>query len=440
MILTMSTLVATACAQALSQTAPGAQPPSAVNQQIDLPVAQWLAQGERKEIPWKLALSRPVITFRLLNLLTVTAEVKASALERQGPDHDLRLIVKVAPEKGSWNDGESYSNFRVDRGITSKLYIRAGVYLKPGTYTVAAILYDAATGRRNLSLHRVQVPDPHSGQVSDLLSATPAINFIGSPENAGPLGPRLVPLAVESKRAILLDLIVDLSTREQDERRVLIPPGSDARTIGSYDAMPDLQHWPSVESLPRTRHRTDSARQQTAEQRRLQEIAGTLSKMDFRPGCTRITALDVLRLRTLLPPTPVGDVDWQELGKENTIPHKLVVTLANLEDRKQAGFFFQKQIRQTMATPPPCSSPNPLRVIAVISHGINFPSGSQKPKIEPRCDCKVFYFHKSDQEIGDVDDLKKMLQTLSPRVLDFANPGAFREKVVEFVELVKKVP
>src|SRR5437773_8214193 len=109
--------------------------------------------------------------------------------------------------------------------------------------------------------------------------------------------------------------------------------------------------------------------------------------------------------------------------------------------RVGAGNFFQEQIGWTIAQPPQCNlnSSNPLHVIAILSHGIHFPSGSKKPRIEPGCNCKLFYFYESDQDIGGVDDLGKMLEPLSPRLLEFGNAETFRERVFEFAEAVKGI-
>ncbi|PYX93960.1 MAG: hypothetical protein DMG67_02760 [Acidobacteria bacterium] len=384
----------------------------------------------------------------MIDLLTITAEVNADALQRQGMEHDLHFIVKIAHEKGSWDEGESYSHFLTEQGLNGKLRMRAGVYLKPGAYTVATILYDAASERRNLSFYHIQVKGPHSGQVPELLSEVPEISFLGSPENTGPLGPMRVPLPVETQRAILFDLIVDLSTREESgDRLELTPPNSDAGRSSLPTTLPNPLPTPNSERLPmpptpsRERQRTGNSAEQTSEQSRLQEIAKTLAKMDFQPGCTRVTALDVLRLGTLLPPTPAGDVDWQQLGKENSVADKVMVSVDTLGGRKEAGKFFQEQIGRTIAQPPQCNlnSSNPLHVIAILSRGIHFPSGSKKPRIEPGCNCKLFYFYESDQDIGGVDDLGKMLEPLSPRLLEFGNAETFRERVFEFAEAVKGI-
>jgi hypothetical protein len=439
----MSLFAAPVYAQALPDVAPGTQQPPDTRRSLDLPIAQWLVQGEKSEIPWKLTLPKAEPTFRLINLLTITAEVNADALERRGIGHDLRFIIKVAHEKGEWDDGESDSNFHIEQALSGKLRMRAGVYLKPGAYTIATILYDATTERRNLSFHQVRVNGSHSGQVPELLSQAPEISFVGSFTNLGPLGPRRTPFPVETQRAVLFDLMVDLSTREESgERLELTPPNMGAGGAGLPPTPDPDTRRPSANRPPGRRERTGFAAEQTAEQFKLQEIAKTLARVDFQPGCVRVTALDVLRLRTLVAPTPAAEVDWQQLGNENSNVDKVVVSVANLAGRREAGVFLKDQIGQMIAQPPECklSSPNPLHIIAILSHGIHFPSGSKKPRIEPACDCRFFYFHETDQDINGGDELGKMIEPLAPRVLQFGSPEKFGERMFEFAEAVKKIP
>jgi hypothetical protein len=418
------------------QTAPVAQAADAAKP--DLPVEQWLEQGERTEIPWKVSLSKPQVTYRFVNAVNITAELKGNALERPG----IQFMVAVAHENGSWRNAESYSSSRIEPKGHGKPTMRATICLKPGAYTIATMLYDAASGKRNLSFHRVQVKDPQKPGLSELLRGVPDIRFVGSSRHPDPPGDEHTLLPVRTEHGVTFDLMVDLSTREQGgDRLELVPPGSEAGRAELPTQDPDIQHWPPMARGPRTRRRPDTAVEQTSEQAKLQEVARALANLDFQPGCTRVSVIDALRLRTLLPPTPVGEVDWRQLGNENSVPDKVVVSVTSLEGRKKADVFFEEQVRELMAQPPSCklNSGEPLHVIAILSHGIHFPSGSRKPRIGAGCShCRVFYFYKSGEDITGGDDLKKMLEPLAPSILEFGDPEKFRERVLQFTEAVKK--
>jgi len=366
----------------------------------------------------------------------VKAEIDIDVLHRQGVQDELIFIVKAAPANGKWNTQGKYTGYHVWQGFypSGKLVMSAGIFLVPGAYTIATIVCDPVSGKRNLSLSRIQVPGPTTGEAAELLGELPEIDFLG----ARPVGSERFLLPVKTQRPIQFDLIVDLSTREESRRWDMPSPPYQAKGATNPSSTPDTERWPAIEKDPSKL--TGTAQEQTREQSRLLEIASVLKELDFQPGCARVTALDVLRLRTLLPPTAANAVDWRQLGNENSAPDKVMVSVTSLEGRKDAGKFFQEQLRQTITQPPQCklNSANPFHVIAILSHGIHFPSGSNKLKLEAACNCKLFYFYASGLYIGGGDDLKNMLKPLSPEVLTFSNSQAFRERLLEFAEAIKK--
>ncbi|HTC95455.1 MAG TPA: hypothetical protein VK699_18560 [Terriglobales bacterium] len=355
------------------------------------------------------------------------AEIDANVLQRQSIQHDLHFIVKVAPEHGEWADRESYSHIRIDKRLDShgELQMLADFYAQPGAYIVAIIAYDATTGQRNLSFGRVQVEGSGRDRFSEFLSGLPKIEFLPPPDNTAPLGDEQVLLPLRTQRSIQLDLIVDLSTQEEIEGDSRFypypgPAGSDSRASRS----------------------SKMAAAETNEQALLLQIASMLAAIDLQPGCTQVSALDALRRRTVLPPTVANQVDWLNLRHAILSPDKAMVSVADLKGKRETARFFAEQVEQRMAQPPACklSSANPLHVVAIVSRGINFPSGSEKPRIPPGCNCKFFYLQETGRFIGGGDDLKSMLKPLSPTLLQFSDPENFREKFLEFTQTVARLP
>jgi hypothetical protein len=429
-ILTLCLLLVASGCSAFSQVARAPQQEPDLTRKIDLPIQQWLSQSGRTEIPWRVSVSRPLLTFQLKNLVRVMAEIDANVLQKQSIQHDLHFIVKVAPEHGEWNDRESYSHIRIDKRLDShgELQMLADFYVQPGAYIVAIIAYDATTGQRNLSFGRIQVEGSGRDRFSEFLSGLPKIEFLPPPDNTAPLGDDQVLLPLRTQRSIQLDLIVDLSTQEEIE---------DAPRFNPY---PDLRRPAGGESRASRSSRMAAA--ETNEQALLLQIASMLAAIDLQPGCTQVSALDALRRRTVLPPTVANQVDWLNLRNEILAPDKATVSVADLKGKRETARFFAEQVEQRMAQPPGCklSSANPLHVIAVLSRGINFPSGSEKPRIPPGCNCRVFYLQETGRFIGGGDDLKGMLKPLAPTLLQFSDPESFREKLFEFTQTVARLP
>ena len=120
-----------------------------------------------------------------------------------------------------------------------------------------------------------------------------------------------------------------------------------------------------------------------------------------------------------------------------SVSDKDKVSLTDLERRKDAGEFFREKMEQTIAQSPSCqlNSVSPHRVIAILSHGIHFPAGSNMPLIEQKCDCKVFYFDETDVDIGGGDELKSTRWLLKRS----SSAIQFRQRPVEFAEALKKL-
>ncbi|HKF21086.1 MAG TPA: hypothetical protein VKE93_05925 [Candidatus Angelobacter sp.] len=407
----------------------------------DLPVEQWLSQSQRNEIPWEVSFSDPQLTFQLRNRLVLTAEIDTGRLQKQGIRDELRFLVKVAPKDGNWSDQASYKGYSLRQArVLGKVKMQTVIFLQPGEYRVAAIAYHPASGKKSVSVHTIRVKGPHAGVSAELTSGLPMIEF---PSLSSKDRETLLP--VKTPRPVQFDLIVDLSTREestQTQMNASVPATgrADVSQPAGSTAPQDLDELSP--SVPRPPKRLGTSSEQTGEQFGLLGIAKVLAELDFQPGCAQVTVLDVLRLRTILPPTPVRAVDWQQLRKGNTNADKVIVSVATLEGRKDAGKFLHEQIEQNVTQPPRCQpgSGRPLHVIAVLSHGIRFPRGSEKPKVETGCDCKVFYFHKIDREVSGGDDLEKLLEPLALKRLDVTDPRSFRDRLLEFTEAIQKLP
>ncbi|HZR28349.1 MAG TPA: hypothetical protein VFA71_06180 [Terriglobales bacterium] len=389
---------------------------------IQLPIPEWLSQGERTEIPWTVALSEPVLTFQLRTVVRVTAEIDGKLLQKQGVMHQLHFIVKAAAENGEWDDEESYSSIRIDdRLINTELQMLADLYLKPGAYRVAIIVYDAISKKRNVSFSRVQIGEPDRDLFPGLLTGMPQITLLPPPDSTAPLARERVFLPVATQRPIQLDLIVDLSANYEPAGSLLLPR---VFFVGRGSGL--QLRFPSA---GRPQHLFFDAYNQSL----LLETASTLSGLDLKGGCMRIAVLDVPQHRMLLPFTAAREVDWDKMEDEIVSPKQATVSVATLQDGREAGRFFQEQIAQatTQSTSCKLGSPEALHVVAILSRGQRFTSGRKREKLSPECNCKVFYLRQTAYS-SPRDDLKGMLKPLSPKVLQFNNPQQFREKLLEF--------
>lgn len=402
---------------------------------IDLPIDDWLEQPERTDIPWKVALSHPVLTYQLRNLVRVRAVVDADVLQKQGARHDLHFIVKAA-EEGIWEETESYSHFPVEAALAKNIELEmlADLYLQPGDYKIAAILYDGVTKQRNVTFTHIQVAAEQNA-LPELLRGLPTIEFLPPPENAAPLGGGRISLAVTTQRPVQLDLIVDLSTHEEEEPTF--------ESAGNPDwAGPPLSRPDPWSDLRRRRGRhTNVAAEERYGRSGLLQTATVLSAIDLKDGCVQVMAVDILRRRVIVPFTAASEVNWEKIRRDEVLGSGgAMVSVSDLRDKKKSGTFFADTVEQRMQQPPECKleSTTPVHMIAVLTRGIHLPEGSAKPKIPLERDCKIIYLQQlSGSTFGD--DLKDMLAPLAPLVLRFGDPHEFRRRLLELAQHLEKL-
>jgi hypothetical protein len=165
-----------------------------------------------------------------------------------------------------------------------------------------------------------------------------------------------------------------------------------------------------------------------------------LSQIDLKKGCVQVVAFDILRQRTVLPLTSAAQVEWDKIRGEILSPDRAMVSVADLKGRRDAGRFFEQELERTVTQPPSCklASQNSLQVIALLSRGTSFPSGSDKPRLRPGCNCKIFYLQQTDEQSGA--GLRNLLKPLSPVVLEFDTPQDFRQKLLELIRAIERLP
>src|SRR5437868_3617260 len=75
-----------------------AQDAHAVRRTLQLPLEEWLSQGEHADFPLKVRTSKPMLTYQQRMLVKVIAEVSPDILQKRSVTRNLHFIVKVADE------------------------------------------------------------------------------------------------------------------------------------------------------------------------------------------------------------------------------------------------------------------------------------------------------------------------------------------------------
>src|SRR5262249_40113717 len=142
-----------------------------------LPLHDWLSQGERKAFACDIRIFGPSLTFQQRYRVWVKATFPTPSLQKASVQRDLHFFIKVADEAGKWFNGETYNHFPVEKKFEKKvdLVLEGGLYLQPGTYTIAVVVYDSVLREHNVAFRHVNVRPPKHDSLPALLSAVPRV-------------------------------------------------------------------------------------------------------------------------------------------------------------------------------------------------------------------------------------------------------------------------
>jgi hypothetical protein len=405
-----------------------------------LPIEQWLSEGEKKQFRCDVHISRPTITFQQRYRVFIKANLPAPSLQRESIQRDLHFFVKVAEENGKWLEGQTYNHFRVEQQFDKRidLELDAGLYLQPGRFTIAVIVYDSVLNEHNVVFRNITVDPPKHDAFPKLLEGLPRVEFLPEPvEGVATLAAGHASLPVETQRPVELDVVVDLSPYTQ--RRWLQAqwaPGPAQRGM-QQGPMNNGSLLPGFRSpLPEGVRRTVKGFQS-----RLLEAASALSDLNPTNGCTRVTVFNALSRRVLLKAQPSISADWLKTWDDVLGTQLSLISVQDLAGSVEAAKFLRDQVQTVMSQAPRCNlmGRRPVRILAILSRGAHFPDGTTQPTIEAKCDCRIFYLLEHEDVTDMFDDLQRMLKPLSPKRMEFSDPGHFRHKLSDLIRTIQEL-
>ncbi len=386
-------------------------------------IPKWLAAGEHQDIPWKVKVEKPLETYQLRDVVRVTALIDAADLQANSVQRKLIFVIKVANEQGQWVNDQNFVAEDLEKTLGHvDLQMESEVILKPGKYTIGTIVYDSVLNQHNVSLTKWEILPPKKDPLPNLLRNVPDAEFKrgGEVEGTNSLVPTRANLPLQTSGPVRIDLLVDLSTREEEFHR-------------PHEHNPFFRQRPG-EHRPPPFHQTDDSTYIIS----LLQSASVLSSLQPQLGCTRVSALDAFKERIVVPPSAASDVDWVKIKEQMLGASKSTIDVKALGDKKDEPKFLLRGL-EALTADAPCGAitAKPLHIVIVLSHGLHYRDGSEKVHAEA-CDCKVFYLRQSDT-VAESDDLRGTLSTLSPKLLDFHDPDGFRQKLADLLRQIEEL-
>src|SRR5713226_7259324 len=146
----------------------------------DLPLDQWLAGGDREEIPWKVRVISKGLSFEQRLLVGMEVEISSRSLASRGVGNDLLMFVRVVDFAGKTvHDYGRVPLQNEDKTTRRKpLEIAWGALVLAGDYRASVVLYDRTSRLRSVATRSLHVPPLHNDPLPDSWRNLPTVEFL----------------------------------------------------------------------------------------------------------------------------------------------------------------------------------------------------------------------------------------------------------------------
>jgi hypothetical protein len=418
-------LIALAAAAPIAQAQQGGVADPVFSQ---IPLDQWLSQGDQSHMHWSVRLSEPELSTHQRFITEVHVEVDGAELARRRGKGQFQVLIQVTDEKGTvWQNHQEMDLEHVEEGMkTNNAVFSQLLFMLPGDYRISIAAFANATGDHSATRRRLHVPplknDPLPGAWRDL----PAVEF---------LPPAMLPdswylpsiegklhLAVEPREPVHVDLVVNLTPSEQ-------LAGSTRVQNRNFGVL-----------LPATK---------------------VLSQVDWGNSTFSLALLDLSRHLVTYRQERAGGLDWSKAGGSLSEVKPGTIDVKSLQNRQYNAEFFLDEIRRRIGAPKG-RAPRRPGVLIILSSAVQFASGQELHPIalDGPTDARVFYIRYQPPpqlffgfpDGGSrrarpavrtgyvvVDQLEPLLKPLEPRLFEVSTPDQFRKALATILGEIGKL-
>lgn len=363
---------------------------------------EWMAGGEREDIPWKASAKHRGLSYYQRLVARMEVRVDGDKLKRLGDRHDLVLEVRLADESGGWLEPRAIRSVQVTQPLGKRTYLLFVVeaFVQPGDYTAGFVLRDQLRDRASVTRERLRVKPLGNDPLPAAWEGLPRVEFLNSGDE---IEAQYLPeaqhlnLPVETRRPVEIELLVNFTPSEQYSGSVNIYQRNRATLLAALRVLSDLHP---------------------------------------RQGTLRVTALDLLRQRVLFDQRGVDRLDWPGLRAALEEINPRVVDAAALAGRRESAAFFRQMLAERIEAQPGAGylrSPageRPLRVFVVLSSAVLFERGADLRPLEAdeaTCSCRVYHLEFRIARSNLWDELRRIFHRLEPQRFTINSPNDFRK-------------
>jgi hypothetical protein len=391
-----------------------------------IPFEEWLKGGGETRMRWSIRILPARLTVHQRLSATVAVSIEGAEFVKRTKPGQVVVFMEI-------RDREHHS-FRSHHALdvnelkkpsdVALVTLQMTTFVTPGSYEVAAVVYDAESKEHSLKRARMHVGglahDPLPGMWMDL----PSAEFYSATETPErwylPEVSSRLHLPVETSRPVRVEVVVNESASETAIGR---SGRVSRRNMGNV--LPALK---------------------------------VVSQMEILNGSMKVSLLDLERRKIGYSQEAAGLLDWTRLRAALMENDPDRIDVHALENHEQNAQFFVSEIRKRLDA----------RVVIVLSGPMAFPRGQDLRPIEAvETGCRVFYIRYypprpgismgpspemfgrvgrgGGRPLGDmpgvpiVDSLAGTLKPLGPRVFDVTTPVDFRNALAAIMSEISQL-
>lgn len=445
-LFTLQLLALVGVAGALQAFAQGGSPDPVF---LKFPIDQWIAAGERAQIPWKIGVSANQLSEHQRLRARATIQVDGRELIARRGKRELLMLVQFSDSDGrAYQSHDSLDLQNVTQGAGANYYICThDAFIVPGEYGVLFGLVDTETREYSVARRTLRVAplrdDPLPGAWRDMppLEFFPTADLLNAPDQwflPSVTGRLHIPL--ETRHPVRLQLLVNLPPTEargsspftRDRGAARRGPGPMGRisTGRGRGVSPE-------ESMLIPRRVTYEQKMGV-----LLPALKVVSEVEVRNGLLDIALLDITRRRISFAqefggasssanPPGVPVLDWPRLKASLAGADRNLIDVESLRNRGRTAEFFSAEISRRLEIAAGAAgqqSADPSCALIVLSSPITFPPGEQTPSVSGTPGCRLFFIrYGSLSPYQSVDSLEQMLKPVKPRTFHVTTPMDFRK-------------
>jgi hypothetical protein len=401
---------------------------------------------DRSDFAWKFATYGPHLTMQQRYILGVYAKIDGKQISRT-PAGELHFVLKVANAENRWI-AEKYTRIPVPHGPDESQDINysCSLYLRPGRYIVALVVYDAALQRGNVRRKNVKVSLLSKAPLPQLDRNLPEAEFTSeSPQDYASRFPNVTNHLDDMSTLVSMEDF----TNSENSHRLDFTLGKGKEWLPVNNSRPlsvdivanissDYDHNPNMEPF----FLRNSFHTRRAKSSDIVRIASVLSHLDLRKGCIRVTITDTLRMKTFFDRDDAADFDWPRAGELISKQNPATIEASRLGSQDQASAYLLEKLNRILEDDA-CDSAgeSSRKIVIVVSRNIEFLAEHARiEQVIPRNPASVrFFYIKVTEGIYKEDDLLKMLKPANPRQFLVLDSFAFRKSLAALISSLEKL-